>query len=71
MHSLLDLSCEGHVRSQPRREKSQGQRREERKGFRMLRKVDVFTTAYGGGEMGEINRIDAKGEADRPRTPGT
>lgn len=25
----------------------------ERKGFRMLRKVDVCTTAYGGGQVGE------------------
>ena len=25
----------------------------ERKGLRMLRKVDVCTTAYGGGQVGE------------------
>lgn len=71
MHSRLDPSCEGHVRSQPSGEKSQGQRHEERRGFRTLRKIDIFTAAYGGGGVGEISRIDAKGEADRPRSPGT
>lgn len=65
MNSILNLSHEGHVRSQPGREKSQGQRHRKKRECRMLRnivkEIDILARAWGWVRRDQKNYCEGRG----------